>query len=55
MDASIIFLGVAALIIALAMIASRIFRSSKSNDDLNGDPRDGDSAAIWNGIDQAKD
>ena len=50
----IIFLGLAAAVIALSLLLPRLFRKSierdKRHEDLNRDPHDGRSTATWIGI-----
>ncbi len=56
MDPILIFLAIAITIIAVAFLLSRAFRKTiqhdKHLDDPNGNPRDGDGVATWNGIDE---
>lgn len=52
-----VFLAVAAVIVALALIITRLSRGAikrdKHHDDLNADPRDGRGTATWIGINKA--
>ena len=53
-----LFLIIAAVIVVLALILSRMFRNSqKSNDpnDPNGNRADGDAIATWSGIEHSGD
>ncbi|MEM7216549.1 MAG: hypothetical protein AAF423_13500 [Pseudomonadota bacterium] len=58
-DPIIIFLGIAAAIVALAVLLTRSFRKSIKRDerisDPNGDLRDGNATATWIGIEEGDD
>ena len=52
-----VFLAVAAAIVVLALIITRLSRNAirrdRRHDDLNADPRDGHGTATWIGINNA--
>lgn len=54
----LVFLGVALLIVALALFLGRSFSRSikedREHDDLNADSRDGRGTATWIGINRGK-
>ncbi len=57
MDTELIFLAIAAFIVAVAVFMTWLVRRKRPvrNDphDLNANPRDGDAIATWSGIDEA--